>query len=89
MSKKTLTKKDVQLRSYWLEQIQNVIQYIQQESDNIPIQFKDGFNMPNKLASLISELTREQSYQVKKCATTSLLYLIERQLLDNGKKILF
>ena len=75
---------DVLLRSLWLEQIQNVIQYLHQEADNIPVQFKEDFNMSQKLALLISDLTREQSYQVKKCATTSLIYLTERQLLDNG-----
>jgi hypothetical protein len=74
----------VLLRSLWLEQIQNVIQYLHQEADNLMIQFKSDFNMSNELALLIKDLTREQSYQVKKCATSSLIYLVERQLLDNG-----
>ena len=72
------------MRSLWLEQIQNVIQYLHQEADNIPVQFKEDFNMSQRLALLISDLTKEQSYQVKKCATTSLIYLTERQLLSNG-----
>jgi hypothetical protein len=72
-----------------LEQIQNVIQYLHQEADNLPVQFKSDFSMSNELALLIKDLTREQSYQVKKCATSSLIYLVERQLLDNGNLSLF
>lgn len=71
------------LRSLWLEQIQSIIQYIHQEGDNIPIEFKD-FNMANELAQLISDLMQEPTYQVKKYATNSTLCLIERQLLNNG-----
>lgn len=67
----------------WLEQIQNVIQYVHQESENIPIDFKD-FNMSYELALLISNLMQEPTYQVKKYATASLLCIIERRLLDNG-----
>lgn len=74
---------DVLLRSLWLEQIQNIIQYIHQESDNIPVEFKDNFNMPNELALLISDLMQEPTYQVKKYATASLLCIVERQLLNN------
>jgi hypothetical protein len=48
-------------------------------------QLKEDFNMSQRLAFLISDLTREQSYQVKKCATTSLIYLTERQLLDTDQ----
>ena len=74
---------DILLRSLWLEQIQNVIQYVHQESENIPIDFKD-FNMSYELALLISNLMQEPTYQVKKYATASLLCIIERRLLDNG-----
>ena len=72
------------LRSLWLEQIQNIIQYIHQEGENIPVEFKDNFNMPNELAMLISDLMHEPTYQVKKYATTSLLCMVERQLLNHG-----
>ncbi len=75
---------DVVLRSLWLEQIQNIIHYLHQESENIKsnFHFSNDFNMPNKLAMLINDLMREQAYQVKKCATTSLLLIVEKQLLD-------
>ena len=72
------------LRSLWLEQIQNVIQYIHQEADNIRVEFTDEFSMAHSLANIINDLMREQSYQVKKCATSSILYIIEKQLLTNG-----
>jgi hypothetical protein len=75
---------DVLLRSLWLDQIQNVIQYVHQESDNLIDELESEFNICSELAMLISDLTREQSYQVKKCSITSLLYLIEKQLLNNG-----
>jgi hypothetical protein len=72
----------------WLEQIQNVIQYLHQESDVLKanFHFSPDFNMANKLALLINDLMREQAYQVKKCATTSLLYIVEKQLLDWSKQ---
>merc|ERR1712127_515217 len=69
---------DVLLRSLWLEQIQNIIQYIHQEGENIPVEFKENFNMPNELALLISDLMQEPTYQVKKYATASLLCIVER-----------
>ena len=75
------------LRSLWLEQIQSIIQYLHQEGENIPAEFKENFNMPNELALLISDLMHEPTYQVKKYATASLLCIIERQLLNNGKKL--
>lgn len=76
--------KDVVLRSLWLEQIQNIIQYLHQELDNInsQFQFADDFNMPQELALLINDLMREPAYQVKKCATTSLLFVLDKRLLD-------
>jgi len=79
---------DILLRSLWLEQIQSVIQYIHQEGENIPIDFKD-FSMSHELATLISSLMLEPTYQVKKYATASLLCIVERRLLDNGKNFLF
>ena len=77
------------LRSLWLEQIQNIIQYLHQEAEAIRSQFHFSvdFNMPNKLALLINDLMREQAYQVKKCATTSLLLIVEKQLLDSSKSL--
>ena len=75
---------DILLRSLWLDQIQNVIQFIHQESENLIDELESEFNICSELAILISDLTREQSYQVKKCSITSLLYLIEKQLLNNG-----
>lgn len=74
---------DVLLRSLWLEQIQNIIQYIHQEGDNISVEFKDNFNIPNELALLISDLMHEPTYQVKKYSTASLICIVERQLLNN------
>lgn len=79
---------DVLLRSLWLEQIQNIIQYISQEGDNIIVEFKDNFNIPNELALLISDLMYEPTYQVKKYATASLLCIVEKQLLNNGRNLL-
>lgn len=73
------------MRSLWLEQIQNVIQYLHQEQYNISVEFSPDFSMANRLAILISDLMREPAYQVKKCATASLLYIIEKQLLDNNQ----
>jgi hypothetical protein len=72
------------LRSLWLEQIQNVIQYLHQEMENISDDSKKEINMPGELAFIISELMREQTYQVKKCATSSLIFIVERKLLNNG-----
>lgn len=53
--------------------------------DNITVEFTQDFNMPYNLAVLINDLMREQAYQVKKCATASILYIIEKQLLNNSK----
>lgn len=75
---------DILLRSIWLEQIQSVIQYVHQEGENIPIDFKD-FNMSYELAVLISNVMQEPTYQVKKYATASLLCIVERRLLDNDQ----
>ena len=68
----------------WLEQIQNVIQFMHPVSEHFPNQFIDHLTLSNELALMIKDLTREQSYQVKKCATSSMIYLVERQLLTNG-----
>lgn len=76
---------DVLLRSLWLEQIQNIIQYLHQEIENMPAELKNNFNMPNEIALLISDLMQEPTYQVKKYATASLLCIVERQLLNNDQ----
>lgn len=72
------------LRSLWLDQIQNVTQYLHQEMENIAIEFTEDFNMSYMLAELINDLMREHAYQVKKCATSAILFIIEKQLLTNG-----
>ena len=61
------------------------MQYIHQESENISIVFTNGFSMTDEILSLIDELIRETTYQVKKCAISSILYLVEKRLIDNSK----
>jgi hypothetical protein len=58
---------------------------LSKEADNIPIEFDEDFNMANELALLIRDLLNDTAYQVKKCATASLLYIVEKQLLETNK----
>ncbi|RMZ95186.1 serine threonine- phosphatase 4 regulatory subunit 1 [Brachionus plicatilis] len=74
---------DVLLRSLWLDQIQNVIHFLYTEQNTIPFDFSEDFNMVNQLTVLISDLMPETAYQVKKCASSALLNLVEKQLVDN------
>ncbi|CAF0880913.1 unnamed protein product [Brachionus calyciflorus] len=74
---------DVLIRSLWLDQIQNVVHFLHQEQQQIEIEFTDDFNMVNQLTLLISDLMPENAYQVKKCASSGLLSIVEKQLVDN------
>lgn len=76
---------DVLLRSLWLDQIQNVIHFLYTEQNTIPFDFTEDFNMVNQLTVLISDLMPETAYQVKKCASSALLNLVEKQLVENRK----
>ena len=68
---------DVILRSIWIEQLPNVVQYLQNQN------LLDD-NLNTDIAIIISNLMQFTTYQVRKIASSVLVILVERNFIDTG-----